>query len=752
MRKQLKEGITKRFFNENNIAKFTRLINDTNLDRVTELNCPNEAYNYFLSKFKIAFDSAFPEKHVKPNKNYIKQETWVTNELLESARLKNKLLKRKMERPTLDNIENYKTHRNRHNKLKRKIKVDYFKNQINANKHNMKNTWKILRAAINKQNDESSFPQTFLINDTEQTDHNKIATAFNNFYTQIGKSTSENVPRVDKHFTSYLNHAQVNSIFIEPVDENYVLDIVSKLKPKMSSGYDNIPTKLLKQTIHPILTPLTHIINMSLNTGIFPEALKLAKVIPIYKNSEKNLLRNYRPVSLLPGLSKVFEKVMFNKLFCFLNSHDILYKHQYGFRPKHATTHPILHFLNKCAEANNSPNKELTMSIMCDLSKAFDVISHDILLRKLEHYGIRGIAKDWLSSYLTGRKQYVEFMDSKSDQSTIECGVPQGSILGPLLYLIYVNDIANCSESDIYSFADDTTLVINKQNIATLYQCANTEINNLYTWFCANRLSLNAQKTKYVVVRAPSTRCDFEGYNLTINGEKIVRVGNDRQEKSVKFLGVHIDESLNWKCHTNYINKKIAGSLYALRQAKNILPTDCLKTLYYALIQPHISYGLLAWGNSTPTTLNRTILLQKRAVRLISKAGYNSHTDPLFKSLEILKVTNLFELGALTFMHKYNQHKLPFSFTGVYRYNYEVQSNYQTRQAGQIHIPLCRTSFSQKLPLYYFPKLWNHWNDVLPCSTLSLGQLKKRVTQTMLSNYSEHIQCNNPGCLDCGNK
>ncbi len=231
--------------------------------------------------------------------------------------------------------------------------------------------------------------------------------------------------------------------------------------------------------------------------------MKIAKVIPIFKTSDPTLLQNYRPVNLLPAFSKILEKVMFNKIISFLHSNNVLYRHQYGFRPKHATIHPLMHLLNRFAEADNTQPKELTLTILCDLSKAFDVINHDILAHKLDFYGIRGIVKDCIINYLTDRSQYVQFEMNTSEHCKIDCGVPQGSILGPLLYLIYVNDIANSTQSNILSFADDTSLFMSHSNVNTLYNMANTEMINLYIWFCANRLSLNAKKTKYMITRSP---------------------------------------------------------------------------------------------------------------------------------------------------------------------------------------------------------------------------------------------------------
>ena len=304
-------------------------------------------------------------------------------------------------------------------------------------------------------------------------------------------------------------------MFLEPVEPSHIFEIVNQLKPKTSCGHDQISSKMIKDTIQNIAIPLSHIINRSLSTGIVPNQLKIAKVIPVYKTSNQDDIKNYRPISLLPAFSKIFEKVMFTKIMSFLNSQKILYKNQYGFRPKHSTIHPLIHLLNKCAEAANSQPKKLTMSIFCDLSKAFDVISHKILIKKLEYYGIRGIVKNWLINYLSDRTQYVEIENNASSVSKIKCGVPQGSILGPLLYLIYVNEIGKCTEGNVLSFADDTSLVLSHQNPQTLYHNANLEINKLYNWFCANNLSLNAGKTKYIVIREPYDKSDITGLSLS---------------------------------------------------------------------------------------------------------------------------------------------------------------------------------------------------------------------------------------------
>ena len=228
----------------------------------------------------------------------------------------------------------------------------------------------------------------------------------------------------------------------------------------------------------------------------------------------------------------------------FLNTNTILYKHQFGLRPNHYTIHPIIHLLNHCAEAASKSSPEFTIAALCDLSKAFDVINHDMLLNKLFRYGIRGTANDWFKRYLSSRSQFVEIDGNISFSLPICCGVPQGSILGPLLYLIFVNDIGKSCHCNILSFADDTTLYVSHSNINTLFSIVNEQLNNLFAWFCANKLCLNESKTKYIVTRASHIKPDLTTLNISINGTQLNRIGNDRNEKSSKVLGVDIDEHL----------------------------------------------------------------------------------------------------------------------------------------------------------------------------------------------------------------
>ena len=289
-----------------------------------------------------------------------------------------------------------------------------------------------------------------------------------------------------------------------------------------------------------------------------------------------------------------------------------------------------------------------------DLSKAFDTVNHNILIRKLEHYGIRGVALQWFLNYLSNRKQYVYYNNVSSSLQGITCGVPQGSILGPLLFILYVNDIENCSSLlNFILFADDTNIFYSCKDYQDFTKTVNLELHKLSQWFCANKLSLNVSKSNFILFGNRTQRCYDSIFKIVIDGNSLERVSN------TKFLGVYIDENLNWKHHTQQISLKIAKNIGVINRIKNLLPPELLLSLYYTIIQPYFLYCNIIWGDANQIALKRLVCLQKRAIRVITKSSYRASSSPLFAKLGIIKLVDVYKLQVSIFMYKAKHGMLP---------------------------------------------------------------------------------------------
>ena len=389
-----------------------------------------------------------------------------------------------------------------------------------------------------------------------------------------------------------------------PTDENEINSVIKIMKPKCSSGHDSLSAKLVCQTAGFILIPLTHIINISLLYGVVPSAMKLAKITPIFKSGDTSIVGNYRPISLLPTFSKILERVVYIRLYKYLKTNHIITSSQYGFQNALSTELAILELQDRIAQGLASGS--WCVGLFLDLSKAFDTINHKILLNKLEKYGIVGHALNWFKDYLSNRQQYTSFNNSESSVMSISCGVPQGSILGPLLFLIYVNDIKSVIKFGTpVLFADDTNILYFDKILSDISNKINKELIEVSAWFIANKLSVNTDKTKFMLFH-PKRRHPPLHINITIEDKQIEEVA------SIKFLGVKLQENLSWKCHIDTIANKIVKVVGILNRLKHQLPEVTLLLIYTTLIQSHISYAISVWGGSPQCDIKRIHILQKK--------------------------------------------------------------------------------------------------------------------------------------------
>jgi hypothetical protein len=506
------------------------------------------------------------------------------------------------------------------------------------------------------------------------------------------------------------NH-EIRPLVLDNVCPQNVIDVLKSMDPKTSPDLDGLSMKLLKGIKSEISVPLAHIFNLSLTQGNFPSKLKCCRTVPIFKSGDPLQCDNYRPISLLSNISKILEKMVSIKLVNHLDSNKLLNKYQFGFQKGKSTEHNLMHLVNYVTTELNNGN--YCLGIFLDLKKAFDVVSHKILLKKLSKMGVTGTSLNWFKSYLKGRTQKVDINGYISDSKNIDISVIQGSILGPILFLCFINDLATASNLFKLMFADDTSCLTAGPKLPDLIEKANIEIQKVANWFRSNKMAINTSKTKVVIFHTKGKSMDTNGKVLLFN-ENEIDIQNEpklispiERVTSYKILGVIIDENLTFDFHVQSVNSKIAKSLYCIRKVKNMLPQNAMKTLYYSMIHPHLLYCLNIYSGTTAKNLEKIVKKQKQAIRCITSSTYSAHTAPLFANLGILPLDLMIKFEKAKFMHKYVNKTLPSSFDNTWIQNHHLHENRQLRNANDFNIQAHSYETLKKLPLFSFPKLWN---------------------------------------------
>ncbi len=708
-----------------NIARFKKKLLDVNWNEALDGTNAEDDYNVFINIFETLYNECIPLKKCSRNKRKEPSSPWITKGLLKSINVKNKLYKQYLETPSDKNLQKFKSYKNKLQTLIRKSKRKYYYSKFESAKNNMKETWKTINNVIGKQK-----KQTVQTNFKDKqnkilTDPVEISNRFNDFFVQVGPELASNIQSTGKKYYEYLGNSRSSSMYLKPIVEMDIIKIIEKFNPNKSPGHDNIGNFILKKVGSEVAKPLTMIFNLSLSTGIVPEKLKTAKVIPIFKKDDPEVFSNYRPVSLLPCLSKILERLVFDRCVHYMDSHKILNDKQFGFRSNHSTYMAIMQLVDKINTAVEKD--ETTIGIFLDLSKAFDTIDHSILLHKLEHYGFRGIVLEWFKNYLHKRKQFVSYNSCESEMKDIICGVPQGSILGPLLFIIYVNDIINASDVlEFILFADDTTILFSHKQIESQIKLVNKELNEVCNWFKANKLSVNASKTNYMILGTPHMT-SVKQTDIVLDNTTLDRV------QCTKFLGVLIDESLTWKNHIDCVSKTISRNIGIMNKLKHYVPDHILHTLYCTLVLPYLNYGILVWGNTCKTYLNKLVKLQKWAIRTVSNSHYRSHTGPIFSKYKILKVNDMYNLELGAFMFKYSTNGLPNVFNNYFVKRSDIH-NYPTRRANDLNLTKNKKCFSDNAVRTSGPILWNSINKSLKMAN-SLKHFREMYKRELLIDY-----------------
>ena len=727
---QIKNGRTNsdiymRTVNKENVDAFRNELRSHCWDNIYAMENVNEAYDYFESVLSGFYNKHFPVK--KKSRGARKLNPWMTDSILRSIKYKNLLYKKYVCKPSSFNESKYKCFRNTLNTTIRNVKKRYFERKFAVYKSNIKATWNLINILLNKGGKGVTETQ-MKCNGELTTDSHKIANAFNSYFTQAGPNLDKSIPQNNANFMSYLANPCMNTIYFHATFEAEICSIVNSFRNNTASGIDDFSPRIIKRIIKEISKPLCHIFNLSLSSGIFPNKLKIARVTPVFKKGDKCELSNYRPISVLPCFSKILERIVYNRTVKFLDQNNILGRYQYGFRSNYSTSMALTDIANKIVDTFEE--NSFLIGVFVDLSKAFDTINHNIMLAKLQYYGFRGVAYSWFNSYLSNRYQCTKYKSCISELKKILCGVPQGSLLGPLLFILYINDIINVSNSSTSSYilyADDTNILFSGKDLTSLQDRVNDNLSKLCTWFQANRLSVNPRKCNFIVFSNRNKSYDTDSVKVKLNNVEIPRV------EKTKFLGVNLDSKLTWKFHIQETEKKISKNIGIISRLSYMLPTDVLRMLYSTLVLPYLSYCNLVWGSTFQSSLKKLISKQNKIVRVIYGANPRSKVGPLYSKLNLLTLKNITTYQQCIFMYQCVNKLMPDHFVQLFNNNQNVH-NYNTRSSSLIHLPRPRTLSYQHNIRYIGPKKWNNLsNDIRNAPSLNCFKirLKKKLYKSI---------------------
>lgn len=692
-----------RMFNASNTACFGRLLHAESWTEVYEGENLDEQFESFSSILKFYLDLAFPLRKVKcvgrrsSIKIHVSDRVRLlrgqvmdlyssTRYLVATHPLKLSYLKLKRE----------------YRKLIRQEKSNMISRKVSSSSNTSKALWDV----VNEHRSPVSPPcESIVLSDSNGKDIDDpldVANTFCNYFASVGDTIPQSaVPSDTDSPISVQTFA--SSLFLCPASIDEVHDVIMSLKSKSSAGFDGISSRLLKQVADVVAPILTFLVNSSFETGKFPGVLKHSIIKPLHKKGSRKNCCNYRPISLVPTVSKVLEKLYLKRLLNFLMVNKLLSPQQFGFTKSKSTVDAMFSTISLLVEALDE--QKPCFGIFFDLTKAFDLVNHDRLIDKAWNLGVRGPALSWLTTFIRGRSQEVQFsfidrgrviQTIQSEKSNVNIGVPQGSVLGPLLFLMYINDLPfSIPTSHMCLFADDTSIVVTAPNRLELEVKAQAETQKVLSWFCSNLLSLNLAKTQMM---------DFSIRSRPYRDEVLLTMGNDVSlypVDSTTFLGLKVDEHLTFQLHIDYVCGKLSSGIYLIRKLSAFGDLSLLFTAYYGLVYSHLTYGVAIWGSESGRT-RPVFRLQKRALRACLGKPPRFSCKQIFKKYNILTFPSLYILNCLTFAIK-NRHLL----------NNNLTHYYNTRNVNRPIIPKHKTTFFEKHLKYNAIKFFNALPDYI---------------------------------------
>ena len=661
----------------------------------------NSRVEVFLNQFTSCYCECCPLRSKVLPLNSIRKP-WITSDLRSMIKQKHNLFSQY--RMGSVDFSFYNNFKNLVNKKLRACKREFFVNKFNNACNSSRSMWKSLRVLIGSKGNKPSIKLN--IGEDEIDDPLIVASEFNEYFTGIANEIEAGIPVPNVDPLSYMGECgQDQSFYAFPSTSEEVSTVIRSFKNK-GAALSEVPTFIYKFVCNIISPVIPEFFNESLTTGIFPDILKTARVVPIYKSGDSASVNNYRPISTLSVLSKIFESLMHRRVTSYIDKFRILADCQFGFRARSCTADAVTEYVDNVCSALD--RKEHFVTVFLDFSKAFDTVDHAILIRKLDMLGFRGPINEWFRSYLSERRQCVSVGGVTSEYKSINRGVPQGSILGPVLFILYINDMHKACNLKFVHYADDTTVFISGANLAQLSETLNEELKKIDFWLQANRLSLNVSKSRVMITSKHSVPVlpAFKMRDVAL-----------KQTSTMKFLGVILDNNLSFRQHCSSVISALSRSLGVMRRIAPYISKKAIISLYYSLIYSKLTYAVVAWGNSSVVASKRILSIQRQFLKLLN---FGTFSIDLFHRYSVLKFCYIYRYFCVI--------KLFNILIGSHRYFlnktmlYQIDPQHLTRSvdAGILTNVYCRTSVSQRNFLYQGIKYWNE----LPLSIRMLSNSK----------------------------